>query len=145
KTVEALGDPLTGALPPTLGPYKIEGLIARGGMGAVYRAFDPQAKRMVALKVLRGDADADLATRFRLEAEAVARLRHPHIVRVHDLGIDRGARYFTMDLIDGDDLEKIIQSGKVPQRELARIVAETGDALHHAHEQGIIHRDVKPQ
>jgi tetratricopeptide (TPR) repeat protein/predicted Ser/Thr protein kinase len=144
RRTPALGDPLTGALPSKLGAYRIEGLVARGGMGVVYRAFDATARRSVALKVLRGDATEELATRFRLEAEAVARLRHPNIVRIHDAGIDRGARFFTMDLIEGDDFEKVIREGALPDRELVRIVAEIADALDHAHDQGIIHRDVKP-
>ncbi|MBI3722971.1 tetratricopeptide repeat protein, partial [bacterium] len=131
--------------PCKIGPYEIEGLIARGGMGVVYRALDTRAKRVVALKVLRGDATDDMSTRFRREAEAVARLNHPSIVRIHDAGIDQGERYFTMDLVVGSDLHSLVTTNKPPRDDLVRNVAEVAEGLHHAHERGIVHRDVKPQ
>ncbi len=128
-----------------MGPYSIESVIAQGGMGVVYRAFDPRSKRRVALKVLRGDATPDVAARFRREAEAIARLRHSAIVGVHDVGLEGKLRYFTMDLIEGEDLEHLLVKEAVPRADLVRMVAEVAEGLEHAHERGIIHRDVKPQ
>jgi tetratricopeptide (TPR) repeat protein/tRNA A-37 threonylcarbamoyl transferase component Bud32 len=134
-----------GTVTSRIGPYAIEGVIAQGGMGVVYRAFDATAKRRVALKVLRGDASEDMAARFRREAESIARLRHPAIVCVHDSGIDRGARWFTMDLIEGEDLEKALETKKLSREKFIALAADVADGLEHAHERGIIHRDVKPQ
>ena len=128
-----------------IGPYTIESTIAKGGMGIVHRAFDARSKRRVALKVLRGDASIEMAERFKREAEAIARLRHAAIVQVHDVGLDGRQRWFTMDLIEGKDLERALVDGEVDRRALARLAAEVAEGLEHAHERGIIHRDVKPQ
>jgi tetratricopeptide (TPR) repeat protein len=120
-------------------------VIAKGGMGIVYCALDPRARRRVALKVLRGDASAEIAARFRREAEAVARLRHRAIVAIHDVGLDGAQRYFTMDLIEGEDLEKVLTRRDRSDKELVQLLVDVADGLEHAHERGIIHRDVKPQ
>jgi tetratricopeptide (TPR) repeat protein len=128
-----------------VGPYAIESTIAKGGMGIVYRAYDTRSKRRVALKVLRGDASVEIAERFKREAEAIARLRHAAIVQVHDVGLDGRQRWFTMDLIEGKDLERALLDGEIDRRGLARLMAEVAEGLEHAHERGIIHRDVKPQ
>lgn len=119
--------------------YRIEGLIAEGGHGQVYRAFDEELKRPVAIKVSKRTScpQDDLLE----EARRVARLRHPGIVAVHDVGRHEGTLFVVSDLIEGQNLAEIERPG-VP--EAVRIVAEVADALHFAHQQGFVHRDIKP-
>lgn len=124
------------------GRYLLIERIGEGGMGEVWRAFDRVLRREVALKRLRSDRLPAVARdRFVEEASTAARLRHPHIVTVHDVGVHEGRPYLTMDLIEGPSL-----AGRAPldPREAARIVAEAARALHFAHRQGFVHRDVKP-
>ena len=128
-----------------VGPYRVTGLIGRGGMGVVYEARHLDLDRVVALKVMLAGAYAgeDEARRFVLEAEASARLKHPHIVAVHDIGEVDGQLFFTMDLIEGQPLSKA-KAGLSRPAALALMI-QVAHAVAFAHARGIIHRDLKPQ
>ncbi|MBI3725734.1 protein kinase [bacterium] len=134
------------ALPRVIGRYAIEAELGRGGMGAVFRALDPVLKRQVAIKVLLdpAHATADARRRFRSEASAAARLKHPGIVSVHEFGEHEGKPFLVMDLILGVSLEARLTEGSLPAKRVAEIVREVALALEHAHSQNVIHRDVKP-
>jgi serine/threonine protein kinase len=130
-----------------LGPYEILEEIGRGGMGVVYKAFHPQLKRTVALKVLIAgeDASEDAIKRFRREAEAVAKLgHHPNIVPVYDIGAEGRNHYIAMHFVDGKPLDRMIDDGELSPRQAALITKKLAEALHHAHQHGILHRDIKP-
>jgi formylglycine-generating enzyme required for sulfatase activity len=130
-----------------IGGYQVEGTLGEGGMGAVYAARDPRLGRRVAIKVLTAQAGGsdEQRRRFQREAQALARLRHPGIVVVHEVGTERGAPYLVMDLVEGRSLaERLDAEGPLPSAEAARITAALADALAHAHDQGILHRDLKP-
>lgn len=129
------------------GPYDILGEVARGGMGIVYRARQRDLKRVVALKVMKDGENASekQIRRFRRETEAAAKLQHPNIVAVHEVGCIEGFHFFTMDLIEGDPLDIRIKRGeRPPLKEAATIVKEVSQAIHYAHGKKIVHRDLKP-
>ncbi|NQT50720.1 serine/threonine protein kinase, partial [bacterium] len=130
----------------TFGKYEIIEEISRGAMGVVYKASEPLTRRIVALKVLLAGemASGSQVERFRREVQAAARLRHPGIVPVHDVGIFDGKHYYTMDFIEGRPLNELIASGEVSIRDALDLVAEVATALDYAHGEGVIHRDVKP-
>jgi len=123
-------------------------LLGQGGMGAVYKARQKQLDRLVALKILPpevGRTEA-FAERFTREARSLAKLSHPRIVSVHDFGhTEDGLYYFIMEFIDGTDLRRVIQSGALSATEALAIVPQICEALQFAHEEGIVHRDVKPE
>src|SRR5262249_12431053 len=142
----ATGAIAVSAEPQRFGDFELLQEIARGGMGVVYRARQMTLNRIVALKMIlsgRLATDEDI-TRFRTEAEAAARLQHPHIVAVHDVGAIDGQHYFSMDFIEGISLAQKLQNGPLPGRTAARYVRLIARAIHHAHKQGILHRDLKP-
>jgi len=118
--------------------------LGRGGMGVVYRAWQEDLQRAVAVKVAHETADRDTAARFLREARIASKLRHPNIVPVHELGEHDGRPWFTMDYVEGKSLARHLEEG-LSQGEVLEIVRSLARALHHAHEQGVIHRDVKPQ
>jgi len=127
--------------------YSVEGEIGRGGMGVVYRARDIKLKRSVAIKVLPPDLAfrPDIRTRFLREAETAAQLSHPNIVPIHAVGEKDNLVYFIMGLVDGESLaSRLKRRGRLAIDEARRIMRETSDALSAAHQQGVIHRDVKP-
>lgn len=126
-----------------IGAYRIGREIARGGMGIVYEARHAQLERMVALKLMRGGAFGEPA-RFRAETEAVARLDHPNIVPIYEVGEFGDQPYFTMKRIDGGSLADRLRGGALPERETARLMVKVCRAVHHAHERGVLHRDLKP-
>jgi serine/threonine protein kinase len=128
------------------GNYELLAEVARGGMGVVYRARQVALNRTVALKmILAGKlADGDEVLRFRTEAEAAARLSHPNIVAVHEVGEIQGQRFFSMDFIEGTSLAQRLARGPLSGRDAARYVQKIAKAVHYAHRQGILHRDIKP-
>jgi hypothetical protein len=136
--------PRPAAVPQRLGPYEVIRELARGGMGAVYVARHTTLDRQVALKVLLG-LDAGRLKRFEIEARATAKLRHPNIVPIHEVGEDQGVRFLVMDLIEGVSLEgKVDRDGPLAPVEAARITARIARALDYAHGRGVLHRDMKP-
>ena len=127
--------------------YTIEGEIGRGGMGVVYRARDERLQRRVAVKVLPPELafNREIRERFTREAQTAARLAHPHIVPIHDVGEGNGLVYFVMGLIEGESLAaRIRRRSRLPAEEVRRIMKETADALSAAHGLSVIHRDIKP-
>lgn len=131
----------------TIGPYRIQRLIGRGGMGAVYLAEHERLGKAVALKVLPRLAavDPEYMARFEREVRAAGRLDHPNVVRATDAGDDRGVPYLVMELVDGIDLTKLLRThGQLTVGDAAEIGRQAADALAHAHGKGIVHRDVKP-
>jgi serine/threonine protein kinase len=131
-----------------IGKYEILSQLGAGSSGIVYRAIDHVLGRYVALKVMRPETqlNPEIAERFRREARACAQLQHPNIVTVYDLAeTDGGATYIAMELLSGTDLKTAIrQRVHLPAAVKIRIIAEVCEALGHAHQHGIVHRDVKP-
>jgi TPR repeat protein len=138
--------------PDRLGKYIIRREIGRGAMGTVYEGWDPHIERHVAIKVLRlEDGDpahaAEVRMRFRREAQAAGRLSHPNIVAVYDYGEvpDDRTAFIAMELVAGRDLKTVFDSGRrFTQAETERLMAALLAALQHAHERGVVHRDIKP-
>jgi tRNA A-37 threonylcarbamoyl transferase component Bud32 len=122
-------------------------LIGRGGMGAVYKARQKNLDRTVALKILPPEIGRDpaFAERFAREAQALARLSHPHIVAIHDFGERQGLYFFLMEYVDGLNLRQLMSSGHIEAKEALAIVPQICEALQFAHDQGIVHRDIKPE
>jgi serine/threonine-protein kinase len=134
----------------SLGKYQITEVIGRGAMGVVYKAFDPNIRRTMAMKVVRLDAMDDgrtpaMLARFRNEAQAAGRLSHPGIVGIYDYGADRGLAYIAMEYIEGNSLREYLSRGtRFGQRDVVSIMVQLLEALAYAHEQGVWHRDIKP-
>jgi eukaryotic-like serine/threonine-protein kinase len=128
------------------GRYRLDALIGEGGFGRVYRAFDTWLERPVAVKVPRVDrpVTGGEVDQCRIEARKVARLRHPNIVPVHDVGKEGSTCFIVGEWIEGTNLAVRIKTNRLDHRESARIVSEIADALAHAHSSGFVHRDIKP-
>jgi len=128
--------------------FRLEEKIGSGGMSTVYRAFDPTLERWVAIKLMHRDIseDPDQLERFRREARAVARLSHPHVVTVIDFGEDDGTPYIVLEYVEGETLkDRIRRMKRLPAAEAVAYAIEIGRALHCAHSERLVHRDVKPQ
>jgi tRNA A-37 threonylcarbamoyl transferase component Bud32 len=131
--------------PGSFNGYRIQRVLGRGGMGVVYQARHPQLDLDVALKTMRGEADSPAATeRFLREARAVALLNHPNIVRWYDAGYAEGSHFYTMALMPGGSLKDHRQSLVGDARRVAAIMEKVARGMQHAHEHGILHRDLKP-
>ena len=133
------------------GRYRVVGEIGRGGMGVVYRAHDPELDREVAVKHIQLAPDAsrevrdELEKRFRREAKAAARIHHPGVVVIHDVGTTETGLYLVMELVDGESLGRRLERGVFPDRGAAlEVAARAAEALAAAHRAGVVHRDVKP-
>ena len=139
--------PAVAELQPLFPDYELHELLGRGGMGAVYRARHTRLDRLVALKVLLPDlgAEPSFAERFAREAKALARLRHPGIVGIHDFGRAGTFFYLVMDYVDGASLRDLLVQGRLGARDVLAYVPQLCDALQYAHDQGIVHRDIKPE
>jgi serine/threonine-protein kinase len=126
--------------------YEILAELGRGGMGVVYQARHTKLRRLVALKMILGGGLASAADleRFRTEAEAIARLQHPNIVQIHEVGDHNGLPYFSLEFCSGGSLEKKRAGTPLPPREAAGLLELLARAIHHAHQHNIIHRDLKP-
>src|ERR1035438_1580147 len=129
-----------------LGQYEILAPIGAGGMGEVYRAKDLRLGREVAVKVLPAGMahNDDRLARFQREARAVAALNHPHIVTIFSVEEADGVHFLTMELIEGQSLDRRISPGGLPAEQIIEIAAALADALSAAHEKNIVHRDLKP-
>ena len=130
-----------------LGPYEIQSPLGAGGMGEVYRARDTRLGRNVALKVLSESfaRDPERLRRFEQEARAVAALSHPNILGLYDIGSQNGSPYLVSELLEGQSLREVLQSGPVPSRKAGDYAVQIASGLAAAHEKGIVHRDLKPE
>lgn len=130
-----------------IGPYEVVAELGRGGMGTVYRAYEPSLNRYVAIKILAAHLadDEALVGRFAREAKAVAALNHPNIVHIYTIGETEGLPYFVMECIEGETLADLIrEKTTLAPKEAARFLLEAASGLAAAHDRGIIHRDIKP-
>ena len=131
---------------PKIAGHDVLGLLGRGAMGVVYKARQHGLNRTVALKMIRSGehATSDDLERFCVEAEAVARLQHPNIVQIYQIGSQEGRPYFSLEYVDGKSLAVKIAGNPLPPREAAALVEVLARAMQYAHERGVIHRDLKP-
>lgn len=136
-------DPMIGQ---TFGPYKITEKIGEGGMAVVYKGYQQSLNRYVAIKMLRVELaqDQEFVTRFRREALAVAELNHPNILHVYDAGYGNGVYYIVMAFVEGGSLRDLMAQGPLETEYAVSLATQLADALNHAHQRGLIHRDVKP-
>ncbi len=137
---------LPAQLSTRFGDYELLEMLARGGMGVVYKARQVSLNRTVALKMIQAGLLATPAEvkRFQAEAEAIAHLQHPNIVAVHEIGQHDGQHFFSMDYVAGRTLAEIVRDGPLPATRAAAYVKTIAGAVHYAHQHGILHRDLKP-
>ena len=130
-----------------LGPYKLIGVLGRGGMGLVYQGYETSLKRFVAIKVLADSLAHDIGVkeRFLREARSMAALNDPHIIQIYFIGEEDGQTYFVMEFVDGESLGSLLKrEGKLKPEQAAKIIYQTAQGLETAHDKGVIHRDIKP-
>ena len=128
--------------------YEILELLGEGGMGKVYKAWDRELKKVIALKTIRGEManNPDLVKRFKQELLLARKITHKNVIRIHDLGEAEGVRFFTMEYIPGESLKRRVErAGKIPSEEAVPLLTQMLGALEEAHSQGVIHRDLKPE
>lgn len=132
-------------LPEHIGRFQVEALLGRGGMGEVYKAFDPTLQRIVAVKTVRPDIDRpEYLDRLMREAQACARLSHPNIVTVYEAGQIDGVVYIAMEYLQGENLSQVLERKGLSFEAKIRILSQVLGALHHAHLLDVVHRDIKP-
>src|SRR5690349_18743427 len=132
-------------MPANIGRYEIKTELGRGGIGRAYRDWDPTVGRMVAIKTLTAGGDPELLQRFRNEAGAAGKLRHRNIVIIHDFGEQDGEPFIVMELLDGEDLHKVMHMQRpLTLLQKMQIMEQVAEGLDHAHRNGVVHRDVKP-
>ena len=138
--------PVAGTTQTRIGDYDLIELIAQGGMGVVYQARQRSLNRIVALKLLLGGAHAseDFKKRFQQEAETAAKLQHPNIIPIYEVGVHEGRPYFSMELVAGANLARLTRDQPLPARKAASYLESLAETMHYAHEQGVVHRDLKP-
>jgi WD40 repeat protein len=136
--------PATGL--PAVQGYELLGKLGQGGMGVVYKARQLRADRLVAVKMIRGgdDTEPEYLARFRTEAEAAARLQHPSIVQIYEVGEHDGLPFFSLELVEGGSLRERLDEGPLPVCEAAALVQTLAGAMAAAHQRGVLHRDLKP-
>jgi predicted Ser/Thr protein kinase len=139
--------PPPAAAPKKIGKYEISGELSRGGMGIVYKGYQRELDRHVAVKVVSPQLveHSEFVERFFREAKALAKLNHPNIVQVYDADRDGNAVFIVMELVEGKSLRTLIKQGPLPSGESLRLIPQICDALDYAHSQGIVHRDIKPE
>jgi predicted Ser/Thr protein kinase len=132
--------------PLRLPGYVVEGELGKGGMGVVYRARQVRADRLVALKMIRAGVNADAAdlARFKTEAEAIARLAHPNIVQIYEVGEHDGRPFFSLEFCPGGSLDRKLNGTPLPPHQAARLIEPLARAVQAAHDKGVLHRDLKP-
>ncbi|MCG8671497.1 MAG: protein kinase [Pseudomonadales bacterium] len=136
--------------PDTIGKYNIEGVLGKGAMGVVYKGFDPNIARPVAIKtihknLLDSEMGQEMLRRFQTEAQAVGKLTHANIVGIYEFDQYKGTPYFVMEFVEGKDLKTIVKEGQdIDLEEAIRIISSVLDGLAYVHEFGIVHRDIKP-
>ncbi|MFN7917071.1 MAG: protein kinase [Vicinamibacterales bacterium] len=139
-------EPQAGPLPGSIGRFTIEERLGAGGMGEVYKGFDPTLRRHVAIKTVRADMEGqEFVDRFYREAQACARLQHPNIVTVYEVGEYEGGAFIAMEYLRGTNLATAIDDDSLGLREKLSILVQILDALEHAHGELVVHRDIKPR
>lgn len=148
-TPSSRGPSSTPSRPVDFGPrYQVQALLGEGGMGAVYRAYDRELDRTVALKLIRPElgADAGVSQRFRQELLLASKISHKNILRIHDLGEANGTKFISMAYVEGEDLHQLLRrEGRLPVSRAVSLAKQLCAALEAAHNEGVVHRDLKPQ
>src|SRR5678815_1023063 len=139
-----MGRPNT-PLPETISRFHIQEVLGRGGMGEVYKAFDPTLQRTVAVKTVRPDIDRpEYLDRMMREAQACARLSHPNIVTIYEAGQADGVVFIAMEYLQGQDLADVLEARRLSFEDKIKILTKVLEALQHAHGMDVVHRDIKP-
>ena len=135
-----------GSIPKTVGKYQVLGTIGRGGMGEVFKAYQADLRRHVAIKTLLSgeQASQEFLERFQREARMAAKLSHPNIVPIYDIGAEGKLHYIVMEYVEGRSLKQLLEEKKLDSEKSLRIAYTVARALQFAHEHKIVHRDVKP-
>jgi eukaryotic-like serine/threonine-protein kinase len=146
RPVRGVADASPQSRTPKVPGYEVLEELGHGGMGIIYLARQIGLNRLVALKMIRAgtDAGAEDLQRFQIEAQALARLQHPHIVQIHEVGLAGGLPFFCLEFCAGGSLAERLREGPLPPRQGAQVLAQVAEAVHAAHVAGVIHRDLKP-